>query len=137
MPNIPAAHETRNLLISLNRQPGPSQVQEPKGHEPCGSPSTAPQRHNLRPLAAQAALGSSQAKLPKQWSLPRHILNPCRASSWPLPADLPHHPDGYPAIALSKNKARKIKFFLHWCGTKKTKKATKDGPLHEQDVEDC
>ncbi|KAM1225199.1 hypothetical protein ACFX2G_044944 [Malus domestica] len=29
-------------LFSLNRQPGPSQVQEPKGHEPCGSPNTVP-----------------------------------------------------------------------------------------------
>ncbi|KAM2889517.1 hypothetical protein FF1_013120 [Malus domestica] len=49
MPSIPAAHEARDLLISLNRRPSPSQVQEPKGHEPCGSPSTAPMRLNLRP----------------------------------------------------------------------------------------
>ncbi|KAM1012515.1 hypothetical protein ACFX2C_042757 [Malus domestica] len=88
-------------------------------------------------LAAQAALGSSQAKLPKQWSLPRHLLNPCQANSWPLPADVPHHLDGCPAIALSKKKARKIKFFLHRCGTEKTKKSTKNCPLHGQDVEDC
>ena len=42
MPSIPAAHEARDLLISLNRQLGPRQVQEPKGYEPCDYPSTAP-----------------------------------------------------------------------------------------------
>ena len=137
MPNIPAAHETRNLLISLNRQPGPSQVQEPKGHEPCGSPSTAPQCHNPRSQPHKLPLVLAKLSSLKQWSLPQYLIGPCRADSWPMPADVPHHPDGCPAIALSKNKARKIKFFLHRCGTKKTKKATKDGPLHGQDVEDC
>ncbi|KAM2145213.1 hypothetical protein COP2_047862 [Malus domestica] len=29
------------------------------------------------------------------------------------------------------------RFSLHRCGEEKAKKATKDGPLHEQDVEDC
>ncbi|KAM1664581.1 hypothetical protein TB2_043862 [Malus domestica] len=47
--HIPAANEARNLLISLNHRLGPCQVQEPKGHEPCGSLITAPQRLNLRP----------------------------------------------------------------------------------------
>ncbi|KAM1716548.1 hypothetical protein ACFX11_024504 [Malus domestica] len=137
MPNIPAARETRNLLISLNRQPGPSQVQEPKGHEPCDSPNTAPQRHNPRPQLHKLPLVLAKSSSLKQWSLPQYLIGPCRADSWPMPADVPHHPDGCPAIALSKKKARKIKFFLHRCGTEKTKKSTKDGLLHRQDVEDC
>ena len=32
MPSIPAAHEARNLLISLNRQLGPRQVLEDMSH---------------------------------------------------------------------------------------------------------
>ena len=86
---------------------------------------------------AKLILGSSQAKQPKQWPLPQHLLGPCQADSWPLPADVSHHPDGCPATAISKKKTRKINFFLHRCGTEKTKKSTKYGPLHGQDVEDC
>ncbi|KAM2088052.1 hypothetical protein ACFX1T_032170 [Malus domestica] len=85
----------------------------------------------------QVALGSSQAKQPKQWSLPQHLLSPCGADFWPLPVDVPHHPDGCPTIALSKKKTRKIKFFLPRCGAEKMKQPTKDDPLHGQDVEDC
>ncbi|KAM1178121.1 hypothetical protein ACFX2G_017890 [Malus domestica] len=70
IPNIPATHEAHNLLIFLNHQPGPSQVQEPKGHEPCGSPSTAPQRHNPRPQPHKLPLAQAKLSLPKQWSLP-------------------------------------------------------------------
>ena len=86
---------------------------------------------------AKLILGFSQAKQPKQWPLPQHLHSLCRADSWPLPADVPYHPDGCPATALSKKKTRKINFFLHRCGTEKTKKSTKDGPLQGQDVEDC
>ena len=61
---------------------------------------------------AKLILGSSQAKQPKQWILPQHLIGLCRSNSWPLPADVPHHPDGCPATALSKKKTRKINFFL-------------------------
>ncbi|KAM1397326.1 hypothetical protein ACFX2I_014922 [Malus domestica] len=64
MPSIPAAHEARNLLISLNRQPGPCQVQEPKGHEPCGSPSTTPQRLNPRPQPHKLPLALAEPSSP-------------------------------------------------------------------------
>jgi mediator of replication checkpoint protein 1 len=107
MPNIPAAHETRNLLISLNRQLGPSQVQEPKGHEPYGSPSTASQRHNPRPQLHKLPLVLAKSSSLKQWSLPQYLIGPCRADSWPLLAAVLHHPDDYPTIALSKKKTRK------------------------------
>ncbi|KAM1048311.1 hypothetical protein ACFX1X_027773 [Malus domestica] len=105
-----------------------------KGHEPCDSPSTMPQGHNLRlqPHKLPLVLAKSSS-----WFLPQYLIGPCRADSWPMPADVPHHPDGCLAVAPSKKKTRKINFFLPQCGTKKTKKATKDGFLHGQDVEDC
>ncbi|KAM0989764.1 hypothetical protein ACFX2C_008366 [Malus domestica] len=102
----------------------------PKGHEPCDSPSTAPQRHNLWPQPNKLPLVLAKSSSLKQWSLPQYLLGLCRA-------DMPHHPDGCPEVAPSKKKIRKINFFLPQCGTKKTKKATKDGPLHGQDVENC
>ncbi|KAM1701549.1 hypothetical protein ACFXTN_024807 [Malus domestica] len=83
MPNIPAAHETRNLLISLNRQPGPSQVQEPKGHEPCGSPSTAPQRHNHRPQLHKLPLAQAKPIYPS--SGPCHDISSTHAKPTPGP----------------------------------------------------
>ncbi|KAM1611925.1 hypothetical protein ACFX1Z_000660 [Malus domestica] len=108
-----------------------------KGHEPCDSFSTAPQRHNQRPQPHKLPLVLAKSSSLKQWSLPQYLIGPCRADSWPMPADVPHHPNGCPAVAPSKKKTRNINFFLPWCGTKKTKKLTKDGPLHGQDVEDC
>ncbi|KAM1645776.1 hypothetical protein ACFXTN_006882 [Malus domestica] len=36
-----------------------------------------------------------------------------------------------------RRRQEEIKFLLHWCGIKKTKKATKNDSLHGQDVEDC
>ncbi|KAM1078743.1 hypothetical protein ACFX19_026374 [Malus domestica] len=109
----------------------------PKRHEPCDSPSTAPQHHNPWPQPYKLPLVLAKSSSLKQWSLPQYLLSPCRADSWPMPADVPHHPDGCPEVAPSKKKTRKINFFLPQCGTKKTKKATKDGPLHGQDVENC
>ncbi|KAM1041135.1 hypothetical protein COP2_031131 [Malus domestica] len=81
---------------------------------------------------SQAILGSSQAEQPKQWSLPQHLLSPYRADFWPLPANVPHHPNGCPATTLSEKKTRKLKFFLRWYGAEKMKKATKDDHLHRQ-----
>ncbi|KAM0957744.1 hypothetical protein ACFX2I_025768 [Malus domestica] len=109
----------------------------PKRHEPCDSPSTAPQHHNPWPQPYKLPLVLAKSSSLKQWSLPQYLFNPCRADSWPMPADVLHHPDGCPEVAPSKKKTRKINFFLPQCGTKKTKKATKDGPLHGQDVENC
>ncbi|KAM2191801.1 hypothetical protein ACFX1Q_027557 [Malus domestica] len=83
MPNIPAARETRNLLISLNRQPGPSQVQEPKGHEPCGSPRTAPQRHNPRPQLHKLPLAQAKPIYPS--SGPCHDISLTHAKPTPGP----------------------------------------------------
>ncbi|KAM1695213.1 hypothetical protein ACFXTN_026882 [Malus domestica] len=108
-----------------------------KGHELCDSPSTAPQCHNLQPQPHKLPLVLAKSNSLKQWSLPQYLIGPCRANSWPMPANVPHHPDGCPAVAPSKKKTRKINFFLPQCGTKKTKKATKDSLLHGQDVEDC
>ncbi|KAM1290995.1 hypothetical protein PS2_017845 [Malus domestica] len=76
-PNIPGAHQTHNLLISLNRQPGPSQVQEPKGHEPCGSPSTAPQCHNPRPQPHKLSLAQAKPSCPS--SGPCHDISTAHA----------------------------------------------------------
>ncbi|KAM1137550.1 hypothetical protein FF1_035498 [Malus domestica] len=78
-----------------------------KGHEPCDLPSTAPQRHNPRPQSHKLPLVIAKSSSLKQWSLPRCLIGPCRADSWPLPADVPHHPDDCPTIALSKKKTRK------------------------------
>ncbi|KAM2594213.1 hypothetical protein TB1_043270 [Malus domestica] len=64
MPSIPAAHEAHDLLISLSRQPGPSKVQEPKGHEPCDSPSTAPQCHNPGPQLHKLPLALAKSNSP-------------------------------------------------------------------------
>ncbi|KAM1400413.1 hypothetical protein ACFX2F_027694 [Malus domestica] len=108
-----------------------------KGHEPCDSPSTMPQRHNLRLQPHKLPLVLAKSSSLKQWFLPQYLIGPCRADSWPMPADVPHHPDGCLSVAPSKKKIRKINFFLPQCSTKKTKKATKDGFLHGQDVEDC
>ncbi|KAM1985729.1 hypothetical protein ACFX15_033196 [Malus domestica] len=83
MPNISAAHETRNLLISLNRQPGPSHVQEPKGHKPCGSPSTAPQRHNPRPQLHKLPLAQAKPSYPS--SGPCHDISSTHAEPAPGP----------------------------------------------------
>ncbi|KAM1038150.1 hypothetical protein ACFX2C_032876 [Malus domestica] len=105
----------------------------PKRHEPCDSPSTAPQRPWHQPYKLTLVLAKSSNL--KQWSLPQYLIGPCRADSWPMPADVPHHLDDYPEVAPSKKKTRKINFFLLQCGTKKAKKATKDGRLHGQDVE--
>ncbi|KAM2914325.1 hypothetical protein COP2_044868 [Malus domestica] len=93
-----------------------------KRHEPCDLPNTAPQCHNPRSQPHKLPLVLAKSSNLKQWSLPQYLIGPCRVDSWPMPADVPHHPDGCPAVALS---------------TKKTKKSTKDGPLHGQDVEDC
>ncbi|KAM1317990.1 hypothetical protein ACFX2H_003173 [Malus domestica] len=65
MLNIRAAHETRDLFISLNRLSGPRQDQEPKGQEPCDSPSTAPQRLNPQPQPRMLPLALAKAKRPK------------------------------------------------------------------------
>ncbi|TQD78109.1 hypothetical protein C1H46_036339 [Malus baccata] len=83
IPSIPAAHEAHNLLISLNRQPGPSQVQEPKEHEPCGSPSTAPQRHNLRTQPHKLPLAQAKPSCPS--SGPCHDISPAHAELTPGP----------------------------------------------------
>ncbi|KAM1469437.1 hypothetical protein EV2_041226 [Malus domestica] len=64
MPSIPATHEAHDLLISSSHQPSPSKVQEPKGHEPCGSPSTAPQRHNPRPQLHKLPLALAKPNSP-------------------------------------------------------------------------
>ncbi|KAM2000495.1 hypothetical protein ACFX16_007791 [Malus domestica] len=56
MPSIPAAYEAHDLHISLNHRSGPRQVQEPKGHKPCGSPSTVFQYLNLRPQSRKLPL---------------------------------------------------------------------------------
>ncbi|KAM2265177.1 hypothetical protein ACFXTI_041263 [Malus domestica] len=64
MPNIPTTHEAYDLLISFSRQPGPSKVKEPKGHKPCGSPSTAPQRHNPQPRPHKLPLALAKPNSP-------------------------------------------------------------------------
>ncbi|KAM2495057.1 hypothetical protein ACFX1W_035089 [Malus domestica] len=88
---------------------------------------------SIRCPSRTTRLSFSQAKQPKQWSLPQHLFDPCQADSWPLPAEVPYHPDSCLVTALSKKKKRKINsFFLPWCDAEKTKKVTKDGPLHGQ-----
>ncbi|KAM2554436.1 hypothetical protein TB2_018557 [Malus domestica] len=64
MPSIPATYEAHDLLISFNRQPGPSKVQEPKGHELCGSPSTTSQRYNPRPQPYKLPLALTKPNSP-------------------------------------------------------------------------
>ncbi|KAM1453101.1 hypothetical protein ACFXTO_002753 [Malus domestica] len=64
MPNIPATHEARDLLIFFSRQPGPSKVKEPKGHESCGSLSTTPQHHNPRPRPHKLPLALAKPNSP-------------------------------------------------------------------------
>ncbi|KAM2674225.1 hypothetical protein EV2_015445 [Malus domestica] len=56
---------------------------------------------------AEPILGFSQAELLKQWPLPHHLIGPCQVDSWPLPADVPHHPDDYPVAAPPKKKTRR------------------------------
>ncbi|KAM1599650.1 hypothetical protein ACFXTN_022205 [Malus domestica] len=46
-------------------------------------------------------------------------------------------PTAAPWQHLLRRRQEKIKIFLRRCGTEKTKKSTKDGHLHGQDVEDC
>ncbi|KAM1253847.1 hypothetical protein TB2_041816 [Malus domestica] len=93
-----------------------------KGHEPCNSPNNMAQRYNPWPQPHKLPLVLAKSSSLKQWSLPQYLIGPCQADSWPMPTDVPHHPDCCPAVAPS---------------TKKKKKATKDGHLHGQDVEDC
>ncbi|KAM0965821.1 hypothetical protein FF1_021774 [Malus domestica] len=81
MPSIPATYEAHDLFISFSRQFGPSKVQEPKGHESCGSPSIAPQRHNPRPQPHKLPLVLAKLSSLKQWSLPQYLLGPCRVDS--------------------------------------------------------
>ena len=92
-------------------------------HCPCHASSSA---------HAEPILGFNQAEQHKQWPLPHHLLGTCQADSWPLPADVPHHPDGCPEATLPKKKTRKIKFCLHRRGAEKTKKSAEDGSLHGQ-----
>ena len=137
-PECPAFQQPMKPATSslfLNRQLGPCQVQEPKGYEPCGYPSTTPQRLSSVPQPHKLPMALTKLSSLKQWSLPQHLIGPCGADSWPLPVDISHHPDSYPTTALSKKKTTKN--FLYQCGTEKTKKSTKYGPLHRQDVEDC
>ncbi|KAM1723628.1 hypothetical protein ACFX13_022257 [Malus domestica] len=85
-----------------------------------GSPNRCP-CHATSSAHAKPILGFNQAKQHKQWPLPHHLLGPCQADSWPLPADVPHHLDGCPMVAPPKKKIRRIKFSLHRCGAEKTK----------------
>ncbi|KAM1056880.1 hypothetical protein EV1_029967 [Malus domestica] len=80
----------------------------------------------------ESVLGFSQAKQHKKWPLPHYPIGPCQANSWPSPINVPHHPDSCPVAAPPKKKTRRIKFFLHRYGAKKTKKSTEDGSLHGQ-----
>ncbi|KAM2431817.1 hypothetical protein ACFX1W_019086 [Malus domestica] len=64
MPSILAAHETRDLFISLNRWPGPRQDHEPKRQEPCDSPSTVPQHLNPRPQLRKLPLALAKPSGP-------------------------------------------------------------------------
>ena len=88
--------------------------------------------HTTSLAYAKPAIGFSQAEQHKLWPLPHHILGSCQANFWPLPADVPHHPDSCPVAALPKKKTKKIKFFLHWCSAEKTKKSTENGSLYGQ-----
>ena len=83
MPSIPAAHEARDLFISLNRQLGPRQVQEPKGYEPCGYPSTAPQRLSSRPQPLKLPLALAKPSNPS--SGPCHNTSSAHAEPTPGP----------------------------------------------------
>ncbi|KAM1361604.1 hypothetical protein ACFX2H_026539 [Malus domestica] len=82
--------------------------------------------HWLKPSqAAQAVVPTTTS--PR--SMPSQLLAPASRRAAP-PRRLPYN-------STIQDEARKIKFFLHRCGTEKTKKSTKDGPLHGQDIEDC
>ena len=141
MPSIPAIHEARDLLISLNRQLGPRQVQEPKGYEPCGYPSIAPQRLSSRPQPLKLPLALAKPSNPSSGSCHNtssaHVEptpGPCQPTCRTTPTVAPrqHYP---------RRRQEKLNFSYNFsyirCGTEKTKKSTKDGPLHGQDVEDC
>ncbi|KAM1643789.1 hypothetical protein ACFX2K_013576 [Malus domestica] len=96
-----------------------------------GNPNRCP-CHTTSLAHAEPILGFNQVEQHKQWPLPHHLLGPCQVDSLPLPADVPHHPNGCPVAASPKKKTRRIKFFLHRCGAKKTKKSTEDGSVHGQ-----
>ena len=83
MPSIPAAHEARDLLIYLNHQFGPRQVQEPKGYEPCDYPSTAPQRLSSRPQPLKLPLALAKPNNPS--SGPCHNTSSVHAEPTPGP----------------------------------------------------
>ncbi|KAM1209699.1 hypothetical protein EV1_015265 [Malus domestica] len=83
MPIIPATHEAHDLLISFSRQPSPSKVQEPKGHESCGSPSIAPQRHNPQPRPHKLPLALAKPNSPSNG--PYHDASSAHAKPTPGP----------------------------------------------------
>ncbi|KAM1134973.1 hypothetical protein ACFX15_043314 [Malus domestica] len=97
MPSILAIHEAHDLFISFSRQPGPSKVQEPKGHEPCGSPSIASQHHNPQPRSHKLPLAltkpTAQAVAPTTTphrSMPSRLLASASRRAAP-PRQLPRN----------------------------------------------
>ncbi|KAM1137451.1 hypothetical protein ACFX2B_035040 [Malus domestica] len=60
-----------------------------KGHEPCDSPSTAPQRHNSRPQPHKLPLVLAKLSSLKQWSLPQYLIGPCQLTCRTTPTAAP------------------------------------------------
>ncbi|KAM2079623.1 hypothetical protein ACFX1R_027111 [Malus domestica] len=111
MPSIPAAHEARDLLISLNRQLGLIQVQGPKGYEPCDYPSTAPQHLSSRPQPLKLPLALAKPSNPS--SGPCHNTSSAHAKPTPGPFQPTCciTPTAAPRQHYPKRRQEKLKFF--------------------------
>ena len=94
-PSMAAEKSNSSSFLIFGKQP----KRGSPNHSPCHATSSA---------HAEPVLGFSQAKQHKQWPLP---------ADWPLP----HRPDGCSAAVPPKKKTRRIKFFLHRCGTREDK----------------
>ncbi|KAM1624002.1 hypothetical protein PS1_022396 [Malus domestica] len=81
MPSNLAAHKARDLFIFLNCRSGPHHDQESKGHEPCGSPSTAPQHLNPWPQPHKLPLALAKSNSPSNG----HCHNTALAHAEPTP----------------------------------------------------